>query len=644
MSSTGTSPERSSQSPLTSVGSDSATIFRSLSGGSSGYMGSMSSGGGSTGFTPPGTVTCSREHSLTSTSLSKSSLLESKTSTRDSSCGEVLTEGSIDNTNNNNGSSSDGRCKSSSDGNESESKGGGAGAVVIATNDPDANLDADESGVNESTTSNNNTPPFGVANINPALCEDKCSNDSLSTGKKSGSVMEVDGSLPIEAENKLPINDGLSNEVLLSEPSPDHSLLPGNNNNSTIIDTTHNIVQSNTEHSDDINNDDVMDTDNEIVSTQSFVLQLSPSQATQQSRQSAVSSSQITESVNSNSENDIIDLTGSLSNSLLNEQSQDIISSQTARTPPPSLQETIDLTSPIPTQNSGHDIVNNRFKQSTTSLSALEPLTTIQNGNDQSNNTSVIRQPISDEGVTIDQSSSNNSSVTTCSNNTGTIPIPIDGALMEQSSSTKCSNSIPSQSIANPAANVEPSIIPINKSSDNNVIPALLQSSANVQSASPTEHLPEPMVLSETNQTEPDTNAHIPIPIPSANESIANQTEPESNAHSPIPIPLTNESITNQTEPDTNVHRPKPIPSANECNSNQTESDSNVHRPKPIQSANEPLVGTPNQQVSHQSFLEPSFDDNPDRLKGSKPVYESIQCSGIDETPPLLDNTVSIIY
>ena len=196
-----------------------------LSGGgsslSSGYLGSISSGGGSSGFTPPGTVTNSREHSLvsTSTSSSKSSLTEARTT--EDSCID------IDNTNNNNGSdrgSSDdrtGRCKNSSSCDDSETKrGGGAGAVVIATNDSH-NLDADVS----AGASSNNTPSFDMHQP----FNNKCTSNSTSTDKESGSS-NIDNSPIIEGgsvNNSLPIQDNLISHEVLSPPSPSD---PGDNN------------------------------------------------------------------------------------------------------------------------------------------------------------------------------------------------------------------------------------------------------------------------------------------------------------------------------------------------------------------------------------------------------------------------------
>ena len=723
---------------------------------SSGYLGSISSGGGSSGFTPPGTVANSREHSLvsTSTSLSKSSLTEARTT--EDSCND------IDNTNNNNGSdrgSSDdrtGRCKNSSSSDDSETKrGGGAGAVVIATNDSH-NLDADVS----AGASSNNTPSFDMHQP----FNNKCKSNSTSTDKESSSSSNIDNSPLIEGgsvNNSLPIQDNLISHEVLSPPSPsdpcdnnidvnvirknpslvpsidkhtppvitpsvttipsvitplsaipsvtipssaipsvstsvvgDREPVPVEGINTSMIphlssvesvkdgedkDKIKNtedvsvsldpliIIPASALSSDDTRDgqndeDDVMDNTMDIEPTvtstgdspaqSSFLLRLSPSQVIQ----SCVSSSQTTKrsdqssvmedtcsytDYNSEISQDVIDLTGTLSDSTVNEPSQDIniLSTPVALTLDSySLQDTIDLTSPClnPMQNTDHTIVSNSGTSSEQtnihSQSTFEPLA------ERILECSFEGRPVStDVTPAIPLVYESSTSSHHCTDVTPATPLVHESS----TSSHHCTDVTPgitgiTASTTDPLIEADQPVTPGITEPTSSAIDHSIETDQPVTPivTEPTSSTVDPLI--ETDQSVTPTIIKPTVVQPLSEgvslQSSINDIPPRQSSQPAAVQPFTGE-IPDQTKSDT-LSEPLVLnPSAVE----------------PLQDRVPDKSGDSVAPNKLQSAIELSFEGYPDEYDTptgsvSRPVYESIQYSTVDDTPPLSDHTSMVSH
>ena len=323
-------------SPGSLVSSSVDSITRSLS---SGYMGSISSGGGSSGFTPPQTGDPSLVSSL---SWSKSNLSQVKVSDESSRS---------DNTNNNNDSEQSlcdrGKCDSSSDTGD-DKRVGGASGVAVATGSP--NCDADESAI---ASSNTNTPPSIEENSN----KDNDSQVDINVPCTNQDINE--NVVPMEVDKENCINKPtleLSKEqdsslILLDGPVVEY------NKDNTVVGSNRVI-------------DDGSSVSNEFDCTQSsFVLRLTPSQSQHNSsnpRSPLKSSQSDTESTcpmesTTSAPNDVIDLTQATKQSQEDIPSLEAPSLEAPTSPPPIshpiVQDTIDLTSPLITHNPSPSVI-----------------------------------------------------------------------------------------------------------------------------------------------------------------------------------------------------------------------------------------------------------------------------------------------
>ena len=292
-------------------------------------MGSISSGGGSSGFTPPQT---GRDPSLVSSlSWSKSSLSQVKVSDESPR---------TDNTNNNNDSEQSscdrGKCDSSSSGGD-DKRGGGGSSVVMATGSP--NCDADESAV---ASSNNNTPPSIEENINK---DNHSQVDNTAPYTDQGINVGV---VPMEVDKE----DHIDKPIIELNKEQDSSLI--------LLEDIEPVMESSEDRTVAGGNrvvDDTSSVSNELDCTQSsFVLRLTPSQSQHNNPRLPVKSSQSdTESTcpmesATSAPSDVIDLTQT-------KQSHDSSSLETPTSPirppisHPVVQDTIDLTSPLITHN-----------------------------------------------------------------------------------------------------------------------------------------------------------------------------------------------------------------------------------------------------------------------------------------------------
>ena len=378
LSSAGSSPNKSSQSPVISATSSSlGSSGRSLS---SGYLAGSSSIG-SSGFTPPSSIV-RESSSFTSTSVTQSGLvvvnkMAASVDTVEKSKVNVGSEDTAsDNTNNNNGSgqgtvgsegeSGDvgkGGCKSGAEegdsGDRRDGDGGGMVAMVSSSFSPEcdgtAGHDADVSAVTGETSSNNNTPPLPlVASAGKENKETCSSNDTMTNENNEAAMNSNEGREELRQESKsqtvgeadLPC--GTDKNDALHVQKADHSL-----RRDPLVE------EMEVEESGDGMPAPTDQKDSEVDSTQmSFVLQLSLSQS-----EGAVSSVPPDPNANCNKTSvlpsqqtqDVIDLTSSISETMefaVTQETETAPETDSAPSTPhnpqsPSTNEdTVDLTSP----------------------------------------------------------------------------------------------------------------------------------------------------------------------------------------------------------------------------------------------------------------------------------------------------------